>query len=349
MVLPDSSDDGLRIALAYFGFIHDRLFVRTPGITSVSLHRGSTPDHLTRVLVTTRNDDSTGSYDVEAVVDRPSDESIESTGPGLHDLVVPFSYAGAREGAVIFGVPRDLAIGPEMERHLRLYALTVVSGLRHDLGQHWMSALDRGPTFASDTRETRAGSHLERVGGYSHIIVRALTDPLGLTPEFCDAVFRYAPLHDVGQIVFPSDVLRKPGRLDATEWTLMKSHTTRGRAIVDDLVAQSAPGEWPRVDVLENIVELHHEALDGSGYPCGVRTDDVPIEARIVMVADVFDALTSKRPYKPGWTADEALGEMDRMMEAGKIDGRCLIALVTQAEVVEVVVASGAEPPRDRW
>ena len=100
---------------------------------------------------------------------------------------------------------------------------------------------------------------------------------------------------------------------------------------------------WVRPDALRSIVELHQEALDGHGYPHGLRGDDVPLEARVVTIADVFDALTNSRPYKPGWPVAQALEEMDRMVAAGTIDGWCLTALATQLDALEQVVAQGHE------
>ena len=91
-------------------------------------------------------------------------------------------------------------------------------------------------------------------------------------------------------------------------------------------------------DVMRNIVELHHEALDGSGYPHGLEGDDVPLEARIVSVADIFDALTSVRPYKQGWSTDQAVEELDRLVTAGKLDGRVVMSLVSQPDEIESVI-----------
>jgi HD-GYP domain-containing protein (c-di-GMP phosphodiesterase class II) len=94
---------------------------------------------------------------------------------------------------------------------------------------------------------------------------------------------------------------------------------------------------------MRNIVELHHETLDGRGYPYGLGGDDIPLEARIVSVADIFDALTSIRPYKERWPVDRAFEELDRLVDAGKIDGRCLTALAIEAAQIEEVLERHAE------
>lgn len=338
----DAIPGTVAVYLDYVGFLHDRLVLRAPGIVSTALTRRDARGDSVWELSAWRDDIDTSSFELHWRL------------PGLRAEPADgreFVVTGRESGTALrMVVPGDLALGPEVQRRLLLYGLVVLAGLQSDLvnapPDTDVVPPPRAPLHGSERRSRRAGSHLERVAGYSHIIVRALTAPLGLSPDFADAVFRYAPLHDVGQLVFPDEVMLKPGRLDADEWALMKTHTTRGRAIVDLVIASADPAVVPRPDVLRNIVELHHEALDGSGYPHGLSGDEVPLEARIVTVADVFDALLSKRPYKPDWTIEETLTEMDRMVDAGRLDGRCLTALVTEPEMIEAVAAGGAEPPR---
>jgi HD-GYP domain-containing protein (c-di-GMP phosphodiesterase class II) len=123
----------------------------------------------------------------------------------------------------------------------------------------------------------------------------------------------------------------------------MKNHTTLGRRMVDTINEDLGIGALNRDDVMRNIVELHHEALDGSGYPHGLEGDAIPLEARIVTVADIFDALASERPYKHGWSVERAFGELDRLVTTGKLDARCVAALRESADEVEAVLARLAE------
>ena len=171
------------------------------------------------------------------------------------------------------------------------------------------------------------------------MIAVALVGPLELAPEYVDAVCLYASLHDIGEIDVSDRILNKPGRLDPEQWDVIRDHPLRGRTMVDDLLAGPGGEDVAYPEVLRSIVELHHEALDGHGYPHGLRAESIPLEARIVTVADVFDALTHSRPYKPGWTVAQALEEMDRMAAVGTIDGRCLTALATQLDALESLVA----------
>ena len=109
-----------------------------------------------------------------------------------------------------------------------------------------------------------------------------------------------APMHDVGKIGIPDNVLLKPGKLDPEEWELMKAHTTIGARILDG--ANSEP-----LLLAREIALSHHEKWDGSGYPHGLSGNDIHLGGRIVALADVFDALTSERPYKKAWTVDAAI------------------------------------------
>ena len=123
---------------------------------------------------------------------------------------------------------------------------------------------------------------------------------LGLDTRACDLIRRTAPLHDIGKIGIPDSVLRKPGRLNAEEVKIMQTHTTVG--------AQILGGSPHRVlSVAATVARAHHERWDGTGYPDGIKGQEIPLDARIVAVADVFDVLTHDRPYKRAYPLDRAL------------------------------------------
>ncbi len=319
--------------MAYAGFLQDRLVTSVPEASVVRID-GPSGGSSGPSLVVTRSELGNNAYELSATTEsRPASDGRE--------ISVPAYRGGSVVGAVTYVVPADLVENPAAERQLRLYARVGAAALAYDLPEgSWPSDLP-SDFEAVEVRDLRAGAHLERVAGYVRIIVKALKPALNLDDDFSQAVLRYAPFHDVGQFLMRDEILRNPGRLDADEWRFMQTHSTRGREIVEAAIA-SAPDEWPRPDVLRNVVEFHHEALDGSGYPRGLVGDAVPLEARIVSVADIFDALTSSRPYKPGWSTNEALEEIDRMILAGKIDPLCVTALVTHPDLVEAVAASGA-------
>jgi HD-GYP domain-containing protein (c-di-GMP phosphodiesterase class II) len=145
-------------------------------------------------------------------------------------------------------------------------------------------------------------------------------------------------MHDVGKIAVPDSILLKPGRLTADEFEVMKTHVARGVEIVDLMCRDFGMRSMPHFGLLRNIVAYHHEAIDGSGYPHGLKGEDIPIEARIAAVADVFDALTSKRPYKEAWSNQRAFDLLKA--EAGtKFDPDCVAALVSREEQVVAIQA----------
>ena len=141
--------------------------------------------------------------------------------------------------------------------------------------------------LAVEYRDNDTGEHTLRVAKYSRIIA----EQLGLSPRLCRDIYLAAPLHDVGKVAIPDSILLKPGRLDEKEMAVIRTHAEIGSRILAD-----SPCELIQIGAI--IAAAHHERWDGNGYPKGLKGDEIPIVARIVAVADVFDALTTKRPYK---------------------------------------------------
>ena len=149
---------------------------------------------------------------------------------------------------------------------------------------------------AAEYRDPETGAHILRMAHYSHLIARGL----GLPVEDQELLLEAAPLHDIGKVGIADKILLKPGRLDADEFELMKQHAVYGYELLKGSASR----------VLQAGAEIalgHHEKFDGTGYPAGARGTDIPIFSRIVAVADVFDALTSERPYKKAWTLEAAV------------------------------------------
>jgi len=183
-------------------------------------------------------------------------------------------------------------------------------------------------------RDPETGSHLDRMSRYARLIARALAPHYQLDDEYIEHVFMFSPLHDIGKIGIPDHILLKRGALTEQETDVMHSHARKGREIIDDLLANFGLNGIQHVNILRNIAEHHHEAINGQGYPRGLKGDAIPLEARIVAVADVFDALTSRRPYKDAWTNDEAFAMLERL--AGeKLDADCVRALLENRAEVE--------------
>jgi HD-GYP domain-containing protein (c-di-GMP phosphodiesterase class II) len=187
-------------------------------------------------------------------------------------------------------------------------------------------------------RDPETGAHIDRIARFTRLIARHLaaagTHPID--DRTIERMLEFAPLHDIGKLGVPDRILLKPGALSAEEREEMKRHTTRGLQMVDAIARNFGLEHLEGLDLLRHIAESHHEMLDGSGYPRGLKDDAIPLEARIVAVADIFDALTSERPYKPAWTNDEAYGWL-RKMARDKLDADCVAALLdNQAAVAEI-------------
>jgi HD-GYP domain-containing protein (c-di-GMP phosphodiesterase class II) len=149
---------------------------------------------------------------------------------------------------------------------------------------------------AAEYRDDDTGFHIHRMSDYAESISRAL----GMNDEFCTTLKLASPMHDVGKIGIPDAILKKPGKLTREEFEEMKQHTVKGGAIL-------ARSDSELLKMAENIALTHHEKYDGSGYPKSLKGESIPLEGRIVAVADVFDALTNKRCYKKAFSIEEAM------------------------------------------
>lgn len=150
--------------------------------------------------------------------------------------------------------------------------------------------------LAAEYKDNETGLHVIRMSHYSRVLALAA----GFSEAQAEELLNAAPMHDVGKIGIPDAVLRKPGKLDGEEWEVMKQHAQIGADII---------GEHPSglLRMAREIALNHHEKWDGSGYPRGIGGAEIPVEARIIAIADVFDALTSERPYKKAWPVEEAV------------------------------------------
>ena len=149
---------------------------------------------------------------------------------------------------------------------------------------------------AAEYKDNETGMHVIRMSHYARLLALAA----GLGEELADELLHAAPMHDVGKIGIPDHILLKPGKLDAEEWAIMQRHA----AIGADIIGEESVG---MLRLAHRIALEHHEKYDGSGYPNGLVGEQIDICARIVAIADVFDALTSARPYKPAWPLDQVI------------------------------------------
>lgn len=185
-------------------------------------------------------------------------------------------------------------------------------------------------------RDPETGSHLDRMSRYSRVIATELAEKYELKDDYIEHVFMFSPLHDIGKIAIPDDILLKEDKLNSEEMKIMQSHPQKGREMIDNLIENFGLNTSKNVSILKNIAEYHHEAVNGSGYPSGKKNDEIPLEARIVAVADIFDALTSKRPYKSAWSNDKAI-ETLLQYSGEKLDEDCVLALTKNIDAIVLI------------
>jgi len=182
-------------------------------------------------------------------------------------------------------------------------------------------AVIRGMALLAESRDGHIGGHLERICAYSGYLAQQLMDDAvyrkQLDPDLVHNIAQAAALHDIGKVATPDQVLLKPHKLTSQEHDVIKCHTTAGYELLQNLIEPH--GSFPVLLIGAELAWAHHENWDGSGYPRGLSGEDIPLSARIVALADVYDALTSKRIYKEAWEQNDA-AEMVRAAAGEKFD-----------------------------
>jgi putative two-component system response regulator len=246
---------------------------------------------------------------------------------------------------------RNILMAKAYEDHLRNYSSTLEAAVRQRTAELESSRQDviHCLARAAEYRDNDTGQHILRVGRYARII----GSQLGMGKVSLDILEQAAKLHDIGKIGIPDEILLKPGKLTSEESATMRSHSSIGGAIIDggaensDLMKRHTEigskilksGQSPLLVVAMKIALTHHERWDGGGYPLGLAGEDIPLEGRITAVADVFDALSAKRPYKVAYPLEKCLS----ILEEGRgtqFDPVVLDAFLARREdVVEVQIA----------
>jgi two-component system response regulator RpfG len=191
----------------------------------------------------------------------------------------------------------------------------------HDREQETLMRLAK----AGEYRDEDTGNHILRISRYSQLTAKKL----GLSQERCDLIAQSAPMHDIGKIGIPDAILLKPGKLTVDEFNIMQRHTLLGYEILKD-----SSSKYIQIGAI--IALNHHEKYNGKGYPNNLNGEEIPLEARIVAVADVFDALVSDRPYKKSWSIEKAIDYINQ--ERGShFDPDCADAFLSEMQEVEAI------------
>jgi putative nucleotidyltransferase with HDIG domain len=258
--------------------------------------------------------------DAVAAVAADAPHAVIVVGERLDDVRRALDPLGLDAGPAVLPLADVLApgeaLGPPVGRRLRAFidrralregqlelervVAAEAVGRRRDVDAAQLDALRRLGLLA-EYRDDNTADHMERVGELAAQVARHL----GLDSRTVSLVRRAAPLHDVGKIAIPDTILLKPGRLTDEEYEVVKTHAVLGARVL-------AGAEADVLQVAERIARSHHERWDGQGYPDGLAGEDIPVEARLVHVADVFDVLMHERPYKDSWTQEAAAEEIRR-------------------------------------
>ena len=183
---------------------------------------------------------------------------------------------------------------------------------------------------AIEYRDGDTGGHVSRVAQISQLIASGI----GLSPQRCRTIYLAAPLHDIGKIGIADAILGKPGKLTPEEFGIMREHVTIGARILEN-------GSSELIKTAELIAQSHHERWDGAGYPDKLSGTDIPIEARVVAIADVFDALCSERPYKKAWPIEKAYAEI--LASSGThFDPACVASFCVKWSEIEAIMGVNA-------
>jgi HD-GYP domain-containing protein (c-di-GMP phosphodiesterase class II) len=321
--------------------LHGRLAELAPTVQRVVCtfrDVGAAVDGVATVLVSERAPDGLQSQRF-----RPGD--VVPTDIAAAMFSVEMTHESERFGDVTFSSDDADAFTPEVQRELVLHANLMAMAITQELlaVRSAISTVHIARGF-TELRDFETGTHLERIARYVGLIARAAADDLGVDDHYVELVSLYAPLHDIGKVGIPDAILLKPAALDAAEWEVMKTHTTKGSELIRSISRDLAVADPERDRMMRNIVELHHETLDGTGYPHGLRGDDIPVEARLVAVADIFDALTMDRPYRAAWPVDRAIAKITELSDAGKLDPACVGVLPELVDEFATIAASSPEP-----
>ena len=241
---------------------------------------------------------------------------------------MPMFHQQSFEGFIFLDSLTSRIFTSEVVGKLKVYLNLVLLMVSHQLTaiQSLMGSV-RGSRELPPQPDDETGWHLERMSHLSRLIARGLSVSHNLSDDFIEQLFLFAPLHDIGKVFIPAAIRNKPDVFTTEERRVMQQHVQLGSNKVESMIEDYNLGALTGITILRNLVAGHHEMMDGSGYPKGRSSGPIPLEARIVTVADIFDALTSERVYKKEWGFDEAFATLDKMANHGKIDSACVEAL----------------------
>ncbi|MCZ4292488.1 HD domain-containing phosphohydrolase [Vibrio sinaloensis] len=248
----------------------------------------------------------------------------------------PISYQGKTIG-FIFVNAKDTGFFTrcDVERDFAYLAQVVANQFIQlfESQRHFQASLEIALKMGH-ARDPETKEHLTRMGMYSELLARFLSKSLSeISHQFIHRIRLYAPFHDIGKYMIPDDILYSDRRFTPEERAVMNNHTIYGEEIIDEVIQLSGTKTVSDAEIqfIKNIVRHHHECFNGKGLPDALRSDSIPLEARIVTLADVFDALLSKRAYKPAWELSEVI-EYITFQKGQMFDPMCVDVLLANLD-----------------
>lgn len=255
----------------------------------------------------------------------------------LASLTLPITQNGQLLGFLFFDARERGVFTEGVVEDMLLFGHLIGMVINQELAtlQMLIGSLRLAREFAH-LRDLETGAHLERMARYARLIAREIAPAYGLGDDFVEHIFLFSPLHDIGKVGVPDHILLKPGAFTPEERQQMQAHVEMGLRMANQLISDFSLGCISHLDLLRNIIHCHHEYMDGSGYPRGLQGEEIPLEARVVATADVFDALACARSYKEAWSLADAFDEV-LAMRGSKLFPPCVDALLKCRKEVEEI------------
>lgn len=252
----------------------------------------------------------------------------------LSSVTIPLLIEGQLLGFLFANSREKNVFSKELVQRLRLISMIFTLLVQQDSEKlQVLKATLEAMKMVSFGRDPETAEHQQRMASYSQLIAREIAAVYQLSDPVINYIYRYAPLHDIGKLMIADDILLKAGPLSQEEWLTMQGHCLKGDELAAKLIDVYQLSQSPYIAILRAIIRWHHEKMDGSGYPDGLIGKQIPIAVRIVAVADIFDALTSARPYKAAWTNKDAFKELKKL-SGSKLDSRCVGALINSKQQI---------------
>lgn len=252
----------------------------------------------------------------------------------LSSVTIPLLIEGKLLGFLFANSRKKNVFTSDIVQRLRLVAM-IFSLLTHQNSEKIsvLKSTVESMKLVSFGRDPETAEHQQRMASFSLLIAREIAQRHHFSDLMINYIYLYAPLHDIGKLMIADEILLKKGSLSIPEFLIMQNHTNKGDELAEKLINVYQLSEIPNISLLRSIIRSHHEKMDGSGYPDGLKGEQIPIGVRIITVADIFDALASVRPYKKAWTNEDAFTELKRL-SGTKLDPDCVDALIKNKQQI---------------